>query len=105
MRCGRMASRYAASIDHHMKKLAFCLLALAAPLFGADKKPLLHTFTKQQLTPEFWSEGANFGDFNRDGNMDIAAGPFWYEGPSFKNRHEFYPATQSFKVKKEDGTE
>jgi hypothetical protein len=23
---------------------------------------------------------------------DIVAGPFWYEGPGFTNRHEFYPA-------------
>src|SRR5437868_3358507 len=88
----------------HMKH-ALTILAVAVTACAADKKPLVHTFIKQTLTREFWSEGANFGDFNKDGIMDIAAGPFWYQGPDFKKRHEFYPATQSFKVKKDDGTE
>jgi hypothetical protein len=86
-------------------KYSISLLAVAISAFGAEKQPLLHNFTKQTLTHEFWSEGATYGDFNKDGNVDIAAGPFWYEGPSFSKRHEFYPATQSFKVKKADGTE
>lgn len=86
-------------------KLAIVTLALAAGVAAAENKPLLHTFTKQTLTKEFWSEGANFGDFNHDGVNDICAGPFWYEGPSFQKRHEFYPATQSFTVKKADGTD
>jgi len=85
-------------------KLALTLLAVAATASAADK-PLLHTFKKQQLTKEFWSEGATVGDFNKDGEKDIAGGPFWYEGPAFEKRHEFYPATQSFKIKKDDGTE
>lgn len=86
-------------------KLAILTLALAASAVAAEKQPLLHTFTKQTLTKEFWSEGANFGDFNRDGVNDICAGPFWYEGPSFQKRHEFYPATQTFTVKGTDGKE
>ena len=36
--------------------------------------------------------------------IDVAAGAFWYEAPEYKKRHEFYPATQSFKIKK-DGAE
>src|SRR5204863_5799774 len=31
-------------------------------------------------------------------------GPYWWEGPDFKKRHEYYPATQTFK-RKADGTE
>ena len=31
------------------------------------------------------------GDFNRDGTVDIVAGPFWYEGPDFQRRQEIYP--------------
>jgi len=65
----------------------------------------LHTFKKTRLTDQFWAEGATFGDFNHDGKMDIASGPFWYEGPDFKKRHEFAPANASFKKKKADGTE
>src|SRR6266404_5125012 len=65
----------------------------------------LHSFKKIQLSDQFWSEGANFGDFNHDGKMDIASGPFWYEGPDFKKRHEFAPANATFKRKQPDGSE
>jgi hypothetical protein len=66
---------------------------------------LVHSFEKKQLSDEFWAEGANFGDFNGDGHNDIVAGPYWWEGPEFAKRHEYAPATQSFKRKREDGTE
>ena len=49
----------------------------------------LHSFRKITVTTEFLSEGASFGDFNHDGKMDIVAGPYWFEGPDFKVRHEF----------------
>jgi hypothetical protein len=49
-------------------------------------------FKKQTLTDKYYCDGVNTGDFNRDGKPDIVAGPFWYEGPSFEKRHEFYPA-------------
>jgi HEAT repeat protein len=62
-------------------------------------------FERVQITDKFWAEGASFGDFNRDGNMDIVSGPFWYEGPDFKKRHEIWPATTSFTRKKSDGSE
>jgi hypothetical protein len=80
--------------EHVMK---FALLVFSSALAVQAAQPLLvHTFQKQTLTKEFWSEGATFGDFNHDGVNDIAAGPFWYAGPKFEKRHEFYPATQSF---------
>jgi hypothetical protein len=56
----------------------------------------IHTFKKIQLSDQFWSEGANYGDFNRDGHMDVVSGPYWYEGPDFKVRHQYYPANESF---------
>jgi len=62
-----------------------------------------HSFKKTRLTDQFWDEGANFGDFNHDGKMDIVSGPFWYEGPDFKKRHEYRPAKASFKHQKADG--
>src|SRR5258708_33008977 len=52
----------------------------------------IHPFQKMQLTDEFWSEGANFGDFNRDGHNDIVSDPYCYECPDVKKRHEFRPA-------------
>lgn len=56
-------------------------------------------FKRIQLHDQFWSEGANFGDLNRDGVNDLIAGPWWWEGPDFKKRHEYYPATQTFDLK------
>jgi hypothetical protein len=78
-------------------------LLLSSNLFVMAKD--LHTFKKTQLSDKFWSEGATFGDFNRDGRMDIISGPYWYEGPGFTKRHQIYPATVTFARKKADGTE
>lgn len=66
---------------------------------------LIHKFETKQLSNEFWSEGATFGDFNHDGKKDVASGPYWWEGPEFKNRHEYAPATSTFKQKDEKGSE
>jgi putative membrane-bound dehydrogenase-like protein len=76
---------------------------LSGAALAAD--PALRTFEKHHLDEHFWSEGATFGDFNRDGKMDIVSGPYWYEGPDFKVRHEYYPATQTFKRLGPDGKE
>jgi hypothetical protein len=79
-----------------MKQL---LLGLALPLAISlchAAQPQLVRFQKIQITDRFWSEGAHFADFNRDGRMDIASGPYWYAGPDFKNRHPYRPATASF---------
>src|SRR2546423_4786269 len=83
------------------------LLSIAAFLAcgPATAAEFVHTFKKIQLTDQFWSEGANIGDFNHDGKMDVVSGPFWYEGPDFRKRHEFTDAMESFKKKNPDGTE
>lgn len=47
-------------------------------------------FEKVVLNNEYLCDGIHAGDINRDGRVDIVAGPFWYEGPEFKSRHEFY---------------
>lgn len=65
----------------------------------------VHSFKKNQLSDKFWSEGATFGDFNRDGKMDLVSGPYWYEGPEFVKWHEYYPARKTFKKKGTDGSE
>src|SRR6516164_4738566 len=87
-----------------LKNMLVGALFAVAPLIahGAEST---HTFKKVQLTDKFWAEGANFGDFNHDGKMDVVSGPYWYEGPDFKKRHEFYPADKSFVKKNADGTE
>ena len=50
----------------------------------------IHTFEEIPLSAEFFSEGASFGDLDRDGHMDIVSGPYWYAGPGFSARHEIY---------------
>src|SRR5438552_17777942 len=86
-----------------MSSAMAALFSTALIASSADFK--LHTFKKIQLTEQFWSEGATFGDFNHDGKMDVVSGPYWWEGPDFKIRHEYYPAAKTFKVKQDDGTE
>lgn len=88
----------------HMKTLPLSALLVPACVFcarGADYR--IHKFEMKQLSNEFWSEGANFGDFNHDGKQDIVSGPYWWEGPDFTKRHEYAPATQNFKRKNENG--
>jgi len=87
-----------------MKNITTALLLSFTALASAEDR-VLHSFQKLQLNEHFWSEGASFGDFNRDGKMDIVSGPYWYEGPDFKTRHEYYPATQAFKRTGADGKE
>ena len=70
-----------------MGTLIACLLA--APTAAAEKR-LVHTFDKLQISDQFFAEGAAFGDFTHDGVMDIVYGPYWYAGPNYTDRHEYY---------------
>jgi len=81
------------------------IAALGAVFTCAAEDHVVHSFKKIQLTDKFWAEGANFGDFNHDGQMDVVCGPYWYEGPDYKVRHEYYPANKTFKRKNADGVE
>ena len=63
----------------------------AAAVEAVTVPPSTIKWTKQVLSTEFWGEGATAGDFNHDGKMDVASGPYWYEGPDFKAKHAFYP--------------
>ena len=90
-----------------MTKIAFSFAGcVSAFVFAAAAEDYsLHQFKKIQLTDQFWSEGANFGDFNHDGKLDIVSGPYWWEGPDYIKRHEYHPASAGFKLKKADGSE
>ena len=85
------------------KALLFTALLSSNALMASASDYVLHSFKKVQITDKFWSEGAHFGDFNKDGKMDIVSGPFWYEGPNFTKAHEYFPATASFTRKGTDG--
>lgn len=86
-----------------MRKIASVLGVLLLAACATLDQPMEIFFAKRLLSPHFWSEGASFGDFNRDGQMDVVSGPFWYEGPAFSARHEYCPATNSFLRKTADG--
>ncbi len=76
-----------------------CLLAsLARAETAAD-------FKKIELTNQFWAEGANFGDFNKDGKMDIVYGPYWWAGPAFTEKHTYADDSKTSKIKKADGSD
>ncbi|MBQ9874934.1 MAG: VCBS repeat-containing protein [Thermoguttaceae bacterium] len=53
-------------------------------------------FQKIVITDKFRSEGAAFGDFNKDGKMDVVSGHIWYEGPDFKKEHQFMKGEDSY---------
>ena len=53
--------------------LPLALCACASP--GRQEGEFwLRTFRRQRLTETFFSEGATFGDLNRDGHLDLIAG-------------------------------
>ena len=89
-----------------MKRNSLLVLGVCAVAFGAQAADhTLHTFKKLHLDKYYWSEGANFGDLNRDGLADAISGPYWWEAPAFEKRHEIYPATTTFVLKGENGKE
>jgi hypothetical protein len=49
-------------------------------------------FRMQELNDFFYSWGATVGDINHDGIPDVIAGPFYYLGPDYTERHEFTAA-------------
>ena len=57
--------------------------------------PPEHTSTRfrmQQLDEFFYTWGAGVGDLNRDGVLDVVAGPYYYLGPGYTSRREIYVA-------------
>ncbi|MBI4606551.1 MAG: VCBS repeat-containing protein, partial [Planctomycetes bacterium] len=67
-----------------------CAPIACAPAQAAEKQ-VIHSFERLQLSDAFTCEGATFGDVSGDRVNDIVAGPWWYQGPDFKARHEIYP--------------
>jgi hypothetical protein len=49
-------------------------------------------FERRVLTDLYYCDGIGAGDFDRDGHMDVVAGPYWYRGPDFTEKHGFFPA-------------
>ena len=66
---------------------------MALPTTSASERDLI-TWETKKLSSDFFGEGAYFGDFNKDGVVDVVSGPFWYEGPGYSEKHEYRPAKQ-----------
>ena len=73
-----------------MRLLVFTVLTASLCAAACFAEPPAPTFKKLQLTDKFYCEGAYYADFNRDGKMDVVAGPYWYEGPDFQKKRELY---------------
>jgi hypothetical protein len=71
-------------------RVAIAVIAFALPGAHADSNDSIQ-FRKQVLTGEYYCDGVAVADFNKDGQVDVVAGPFWYEGPQLTTTHEIYP--------------
>ena len=76
-----------------MRFVCFWSAATIACIAGAAMaaEHVLHSFDVVPLTDVYYSEGANVGDIDGDGNVDAVYGPFWYAGPDFTEKHAIYP--------------
>ena len=71
-----------------ISSLVFVLLVFAVETTSAQTK--VPKYKKIVLSDKFHAEGACIGDFNKDGIPDVAIGHYWYEGPDFQKRHQFF---------------
>ena len=67
--------------------VSFFTACVAETVLAQTQTP---TWRKIVLSEKFHAEGSAIGDFNRDGIPDVAIGHFWYEGPDFETRHQFF---------------
>lgn len=67
-----------------LSPVVFVAAAIAAPI----PRPI--SFEKHVLHTDYLCDGITAADINRDGRMDVIAGPYWYAGPDFKAKHGFY---------------
>jgi hypothetical protein len=61
---------------------------------GTGAHPIVQgslSFTRMTLHMFNYAEGIGIGDFNNDGKPDVHSGPFWWEGPAFTTKHQFFP--------------
>ena len=75
--------------------LAISLFSL--PAFSQDQQE--SDFKKTVITRDFLSEGVAVADLNKDGQMDIVAGYYWFKAPDW-TRHEISPS-RAFEPRKE----
>ncbi len=71
------------------KRRIFCSLPFLCVLCGSTASSFGQKWEKRWLTAMFYGEGANFGDFNKDGKLDIVSGPFIYDGPELTMKRAY----------------
>jgi hypothetical protein len=81
--------RVASPVSGRSLAAILALAAAAAPALAEDFT--VHTFKKIKLSDKFHCEGAYYGDFDKDGKIDVVAGPYWYAGPTFEKKTEIFP--------------
>jgi len=70
-----------------LRKISYLVLGLIC--LGRTQSGDTANWTRVQVSNEFFNEGADFADIDKDGHMDIVSPPFWYEGPDWKVSHRF----------------
>jgi hypothetical protein len=73
-----------------MKRMLLALTVVSLICSVGFAAPPVPKYKKLVLSDKFYCEGAYYGDFNKDGKLDVVAGPFWFEGPDFQQKHEIY---------------
>lgn len=66
----------------------FALSLFSGPAMGQEHQS---DFKKTVITRDFLSEGVAVADINKDGQLDIVAGYYWFEAPDW-TRHELAPS-------------
>jgi hypothetical protein len=73
------------------RSIAFLLLLQILSVASAQEFRL-QSFSRQELSDVYFSEGIGAGDLNGDGQKDIVYGPHWYAGPEYTSKQEIYSA-------------
>ena len=75
-----------------MQKILCSLYMGLVLIDGLSQTKTQVSFKKHILDSEFVSEGVAIGDVNKDGKIDVMAGCFWYDAPSWK-KHRLHVDT------------
>ncbi len=68
------------------------LVAQDLNLLKVEAEAVSPRFRKQRISPFAYAWGADAADLNNDGHMDVISGPYYYLGPDYLDRREYYPA-------------
>jgi len=77
---GKRTPLFMQTMDPSLKIKALVMIitwTIIGPNTATANEHELITWKTKKLTPHFYSEGAFYGDFNRDGTLDVVSGPFW----------------------------